>query len=269
MMGYAAQAVARGWHTFPVAPGGKTPMPGVKWGQAANNLMPVTLAWWTRWPNANIGIACKPSGLLVVDCDKPKSGTTDPTDGVDRLIALYADIGGNTVELFDTYSVRTGSGGLHLYYRWPEGVPASQSPLAPLVDIRGSGGEHGGYVLAAGSVTDKGPYTVEYDRTVANCPPTLVQLIREKARKPPPVPRAATRPATTPGGERHGGLVRIVADSPEGNRNAALHWAACCMRDDGAPVETAITTLGPPAEQAGLAYREIEATVRSAYRNQR
>ena len=30
-------------------------------------------AWWTKWPNANIGIRLQPSGLVVVDIDSPEA----------------------------------------------------------------------------------------------------------------------------------------------------------------------------------------------------
>ncbi|WP_443044077.1 bifunctional DNA primase/polymerase [Streptomyces sp. NBC_00322] len=78
----------------------------------------------------NIGIATGPSGLVVVDLDLPKHPDDTPpaewaipgvNNGADVLAVLcerhrqpYPD---------DTHTVRTWSGGTHLYFAAPEGTP--------------------------------------------------------------------------------------------------------------------------------------------------
>ena len=47
----------------------------------------------------------------------------------------------NSHRLPQTWTVRTASGGLHLYFRWPEQpIRNSASKIAPGIDVRGDGG---------------------------------------------------------------------------------------------------------------------------------
>jgi hypothetical protein len=86
-------------------------------------------AWWNRWPGANIGMPTgKRSGVFVLD-----------VDDLGALAELEAEIG----KLPATWTVRTPSGGLHLYFRHVEGVTNSPGALPDGIDVRGEGG----YVL--------------------------------------------------------------------------------------------------------------------------
>lgn len=111
-----------------------------------------TLAlWWgdTIGPR-NIGIACKPSGLLVVDED---------VDGALERFAAWAG-----AELPRTYRVRTARG-WHYYFLQPPGADlGNKAGLLESwgMDVRGGGTKEGGYVVAAGSVHESGHiYTAE------------------------------------------------------------------------------------------------------------
>ena len=65
-------------------------------------------AWWTKWPEANIGVICGPhSNLLVVDCDNAKAQE-------------YA-----FEHFIRTPLTVTTSRGFHLYYKWPKNTPIS------------------------------------------------------------------------------------------------------------------------------------------------
>lgn len=103
-------------------------------------------SWWQHWPGANLAIRTGPPGPLVVDIDAGKGG-------VASWAALLKEHG---LELHDTYQVRTGSGGLHLYYRWPASLQMGNSVgrLAPGIDIRAIGG----YVIAPPSRNQSGKY---------------------------------------------------------------------------------------------------------------
>jgi hypothetical protein len=285
LLGYAAQAVSRGFHVFPVQPGEKTPhkiVPDkpytIRWSEMATNDMRKVVEWWQYSPEANIGIAAKPSGLIVVDCDMPKRDyqlkdtpweymhdRLGPlVDGSDVLREMCSRFGDDYQRFERTYRVCTASLGLHLYYKWPDGVQASQaSPVPGLVDIRCNGGQRGGYVLGAGSVTAKGSYVAENDLPIAEAPPWLVELCREKPRPKPERPLFSQ-----PGHAGFGGLVEAVRTAQEGNRNGCLLWAARSMCEDGAPEEEAHNLLIPAAVEAGLSERESMATIRSAYRLQ-
>lgn len=262
-------ALNAGFHIFPVDPMGKTPArlyPNrpkeeapwtIKWSEWQTSDYGKCLDWWKSHPDCNIGVAVKPSSLLVVDCDIKDDG-----DGFDQYHDIVGRYGGSVYD-FDTYSVKTGGGGAHFYYRWPDNVQASQGSLDSHVDIRSNGGMRGGYVLAAGSITEKGPYAVENPAPVADCPPWLVELVREKPRPVQPF-----RQPPSGGKGNYSGLVSAVQYAPEGDRNACLLWAARSMCSDGATVEQAEETLSPAASIAGLHDREITATIRSAYRLQ-
>lgn len=101
-------------------------------------------SWWDQYPLANIGIATgEINGLLVIDVDvKHDQGKY----GDESLKALESELG----ELPETWVAITGSGGLHYYFRYPEGhdIRNSASQLAQDIDIRAQGG----YVVAPPSV---------------------------------------------------------------------------------------------------------------------
>lgn len=84
--------------------------------------------------------------------------------------------------------------------------------------------------------------------------------------QPPSLERqAAKRRVEGKTGGKTGGLIATVANTPEGNRNAALHWAACRAAEEGTLGETHDELLGAAIE-AGLTEREALATLHSAAR---
>jgi predicted P-loop ATPase len=114
---------------FSVFPVGEDKKPLIEWTKYQTQLPTEEEInnWWTQFPNANIGIAVgKISGIVVVDVDVYKGGSVDPFP--------------------KTYTVKTGSGGIQLYYKYLSGVRNSVNkyPQYPNVDIRGEGG----YVVA-------------------------------------------------------------------------------------------------------------------------
>jgi hypothetical protein len=253
-----------------------------QWGETATNDPNRVIEFWTRIdPNANIGVACKPSNLLVVDLDLAKEDYRLRGTEYEYLHDAYGPRI-NGVDLFDEmrfkadpddrsgcgYVVRTGSGGLHLYYPWPASWPriSQASPVKGLVDVRGNGGQYGGYVLAEGSRTAAGEYTVIDDLNMTLPPVWLRRLVAEK----PPAPKIR-RPQglRQPGALSHSGLVDSVRNAGEGNRNNALLWAARTMCEEHATENECLATLGPAASDAGLGDFEIERTIQSAYRVQR
>lgn len=284
MLDHALAALARGWHVFPVVEYGKEPHPiAGPWGQAATGDVRRVLDWWNRAPAANVGLAAKGSRLLIVDCDIAKTdmnlvGTpyahlhTEKrklrVDGFE-VLSVYASERGATASDFDTFTVRTRAGGLHLYYLWPENWPTAvqTSIVKGCVDTRTNGGQWGGYVLAPGSVVIAdgyaGRYDIERDLPIAYPPQWVRSLVAEKPRVVQPKSQFAQ-----PGSVSFGGLEASVRDAIPGNRNNALLWAARSMCSDGADMSEAEELLGKAAEQAGLDDFEITQTIRSAYRLQ-
>ena len=90
--------------------------------------------WWTKFPNAQIGIVTgEISNLTVVDIE---------SDGDFNLIKDQ------------TYKIKTGGGGIHLYFQFEKEFKNAVR-VFPSVDIRGTGG----YVVACPSVMQKGAYS--------------------------------------------------------------------------------------------------------------
>jgi hypothetical protein len=290
MLQHALAAQRRGLHIFPVARQAKVPHQAAgQWGETATNDLMQIITFWTQVdPQANIGVACKPSQLLVIDLDQAKEDWNLAKTEWAYLHEVYGPrVNGEALidemhfkltdgsdeadgEYTETYQVRTGSGGLHLYYRWPAHWPhiSQASPVKGVVDVRGNGGQYGGYVLAEGSVTGSGPYTPsETPGWPVKLPPAWIRkLVAEKPR-PPRVqaPYGIRQPSPV----SWSGLVESVRNAGEGNRNNALVWAARTMCEEGAPESEALNVLGPAAESAGLYGMEIERTIQSAYRTQR
>jgi hypothetical protein len=139
----------RGWHLFPVRAGDKRPAIRA-WQERATTNPDRLIAFYRDHPHHNAGVACGPSGLLVIDADMPKEPPAPgrPESGRMVLERLAGPRGG----LGPTYTVDTPSGGRHLYYRMPAGAGSDEPlgntarTLGPLLDTRGSGG----YVLAPG-----------------------------------------------------------------------------------------------------------------------
>jgi bifunctional DNA primase/polymerase-like protein/primase-like protein len=283
MLQWALKAQARGLWIFPVAPGAKVPHPAAgQWGETAtNDISQITYFWTQVDPKANVGIACKQSELLVVDLDRPKTdfklrgteweylheGYGPVVTGEELWDEMLFKLGGG--QPVDTYTVRTGSGGTHLYYQWPSWWPkiSQASPVKGVIDVRGNGGQYGGYVLAEGSVTESGPYYHLFNgHGPMLAPEWLRQLVAERPQQP-----AVRRPGgiRQPSAVSWSGLVDSVRHAGEGNRNNALLWAARAMCSDGAPESEAMSVLGDAAQDAGLPYFEIERTIQSAYRIQR
>lgn len=294
MLQHALKAQTRGLHIFPVAPGRKEPhrLAGYQdsagnfhgWGETATNDINQIIQFWTKVdPQASIGVACKPSELLVVDLDKAKKDWNlrdtewaymhdaygARVDGEDLWDEMAYKLGDDRPSDLMTYAVRTGSGGVHLYYRWPEswGQQSQASPVRGVVDVRGNGGQWGGYVLAEGSVTEAGPYV---SMGAHSGPQIAPHWIRQLVTPKPKIqaPRRMTG-IQQPRAVSWAGLVRTVQEAGEGNRNNALSYCARAMCTDGATEEECLRVLGPAAEAAGLGFREIERTIQSSYRIQR
>ena len=284
MLLHALAAVNRGFHIFPVTRNGKTPhqLAGA-WGETATNDPNRVIHFWTKIdPHANYGIACKPSSLLVVDLDVAKedfklrdtewaylhAAYGARVDGIDLLDEMEFKTSTEQGTATDTYTVRTGSGGLHLYFQWPQSWPriSQASPVKGLIDVRGNGGQWGGYVLGEGCRTEAGEYEQVRSQPISLPPQWIRQLVAEK----PPAPKIQ-RPKglRQPGALSWSGLAESVRNAGEGNRNNALVWAARTVCEEGGTENDAMASLGPAASDAGLGDTEIERTIQSAFRTQR
>jgi len=127
-------------------------------------------AWWEDYPDANVGIATGiESGIWVLDIDPGKDGIATLRDLVDERGPLPT-----------TRIIKTGSGGLHYYFTWPEFTVYNSSEwLGPGIDVRGKGGQ----VVAPPSISAKGSYELIADRHPTPAPDWLLEAVREHSRQ--------------------------------------------------------------------------------------
>jgi hypothetical protein len=274
----AVGAAERGWFVFPTRPGAKQPRPGLSWPDAATaDLARLALARWR--PDENYGIAAKPSRLVIIDLDKPKPGYELPhrwrhwqdepgiRDGWDVLAALAERAG---MPWPSTFTVLTPSGGAHLYHRAPAGRSIGNKPLGPMIDVRGGGEGNGGYVLGPGSVLNDRKYEVADGQDPQPLPAWIADLLDPPQRAPAAVsvPRGLSGRVAS----RLDGLIAAVLNATKGERNNALHWAACraaeMVTKHQLRVEQVHAALAEAALSAGLTDREAERTIASALRRE-
>jgi hypothetical protein len=152
--------------------------PTMTWSQFQKRRPPrEEVADWWSGDRARYGVGIltgSASGnIFVLDVDVGPG-----KDGDDSLRALQLAHD----DLPETAEVRTGGGGLHLYFRAPPGVAVvrnSASKLGPGLDIRGEGG----FVVAPPSVHASGqPYVWSWINTlaegIADAPAWLLDLVR-------------------------------------------------------------------------------------------
>lgn len=160
----------------------------------------------------------------------------------------------------------TDGQGLHLFFRTDAVIPCSTSLLADHVDIKGDGG----YVVGAPSIHPDGPiYIIVKDNPIAEAPRWLVDLAL-----PDEKPAAPELPAIVPFNENRKlraipGILSLVANAREGERNKIAFWAACRFAEmvDGGLITRryADELLMRGGASAGLSGKEILTTGRSAF----
>jgi RecA/RadA recombinase len=201
--------------------GGKHPLWGGWQNRGLRDERAVNEAWASR-PGANLGIVTgRASGVWVLDVD-PDNG------GDEKLAALVAAYG----TLPETWTVRTGSGGRHYYWRMPDfDFTTSRGQLPVGLDVRGNAGQ----VVAPPSYTLKGPYEVLVPAEAVDAPGWLLGMIRPSEREAGAGPGtyiwepgtavdagAADRGAVY-AASAVGALLAELAATPPGGRNQAAY----------------------------------------------
>jgi len=194
----ALQYADRGWRVFPITEGQKAPAKFKSWNTRATDNKDQILTWWKKWPDSNIGILTgEKSGIFVVDID-PKNGGD----------ASFADLLKDR-QFPNTSTVRTGSGGSHIFFRYPdEKLKTNRGFLGPGIDIC----SNGGYVVAAPSIHPNGTaYLWSNNHELNDAPQWLLDLLHSKECKPVDTE----------------GFITV------GTRNAELYKIACSLRGKG------------------------------------
>jgi P4 family phage/plasmid primase-like protien len=182
MKSAALDLAGRGLKVFPVTARGKEPLKGSAGHLEATDDPALIERLWRDNTYANIGVAAAVSGLYMIDVDmnpwKKKVGDV-------TWAALVAEHGH-----VETYTVRSWSGGLHYWYRMPEGMNLRNTTgtggstgrgLGKDIDTRGNG-----YVIAPPSVVyddgHSGVYSVEKDLPIADLPEWIIDMVRDVER---------------------------------------------------------------------------------------
>lgn len=124
-----------GWHVFPCRPApDKQPLTSHGFHDATTDEAAI-VAWWRRWPDAQVGIATGASGLAVVDLDVGAG-----KDGVAAFSVLEDEHGASGCGLIAS----TPRSGRHYYYAQPVDSRIGSTTGRDGIDTRGDGG----YVIA-------------------------------------------------------------------------------------------------------------------------
>lgn len=209
------------WYTFPLKANSKLPATPNGFKDAK-----------TEWPegtysNKNVGIRTGiESGIVVLDIDE-KSG------GYQSLERLEKELG----QLPKTYTVKTGGGGRHYYFKHPGEPVKNKVGLFKGIDLRGDGG----YVVGPGSTHESGSkYEVIDNAELAELPSWLSTAINQS--------KVIQIPTQLNTGVYKGTLSRstlefLVNGAEEGTWNATLFKATKDMQEQGWTLEEALEKL--------------------------
>lgn len=224
-----ALALARaGFRVFPLVPMGKRPALK-RFPVLASTDVKAIPEWWHdpvtyRVTDHNVGISTE--GLLVLDVDMK-----DGFDGEASI--LIWELRGWFLPR--TYTQRTPTGGVHVFFRAPYQVANSVRKIAPGIDVRGKGG----YVVGRGSATHRGEYTGDLTVPVAEAPQWLLSLVARAPLGPtrlvvPPLQGAALEQAKI----RAVTHLAVLPPAPAGQRDDLAYKAACKCRDVGLDLDS-------------------------------
>jgi hypothetical protein len=207
----ALDLAARGLRVFPIMPGTKRPYRHTRGFLDATDDAATIVALWTATPDAEIGLACAPSGVVVFDIDPRHGGERD-------------DLG----DIPDTWEVETPGGGGHVYFGCADDRLQVADTLSAGIDIKWHG-----YVLAPPSLHPNGGrycWVIGHspaDLPVASLPPELAARAADRLRV------GCDRLA------RDGAVLTLT----EGTRNVGLFKFACLLRRYGLEVPALTAAL--------------------------
>ena len=209
------------------------------WSEEASADREKIAAWWTRTPQANIGIPMgEKSGLVALDVDTRH-------DGDKSLADLTAKFG----ELPKTVRATTGSGGKHYIFRYTEALCLKNAVgFCDGLDVR----TQGGMIVAPPSMHVSGnAYRWDRDCSPFVCAAAeMPQWLAEEIRKVGTAYTAKKKTGTAAG----------VKKIKEGGRNNHLTSLAGALRRKGVGREGILATLRaenaerlePPLDEANL-----------------
>ncbi len=243
-----------GWPVFPCHPTGHQPLDTAKDEQGRGGFYLATLdqdqirRWWTRWPDAAIGLRTgEMSRVFVVDVDPRNGGDTNLEELEDKHGPMP-----HTVEC------ETGGGGRHLYVNWPkQGVRCSTGEIAPGIDIKGDGGY---VILPPSDHKSRNTYNWLFDQEPGECPiaDAPAWLLERIA-------------AGTGAGPKQVDDAPVIdrGKIPEGHRNNTLTRLGGYLRQvgmDAGEIKAALLTRNVSRCQPPLDVKEVERIAKSVSR---
>lgn len=220
----------RGLSVFPVSNETKTPL--VKWARLQDELPTIEeVKEWFSVNNRSIGVAMgRTSGLLLLDFDFAKHNESK----------IWYDK--NRERLPRTWSERTKSGGLHLYFKWTTALEQKQTNTTSIlekgVDTKG----HGGY----SKITPSEGYSwinAPHLTPLAVPPDWLVELLPAKGRI---IQKAMDG---TPNTGEDSWLTKALSNIKDGNRDTTITQIAGSLRARGYSPEDIFAILKGHADK--------------------
>jgi hypothetical protein len=255
---FAINLAHSGFHIFPLDVNSKLPAIKDYPNKATTDEVQVA-AWWNGRPK-NIGISTSHFGvseaLIVVDVDI-KSGKRGD------LSLLQLEMEG--FELPPTFTVKTPSGGTHLFYRVPKALKQGVDTLGLGLDTRSLGG----YVVGPGSIIDGREYTITNKSQIAPAPQWLIEKLGQAKE------RDTTSTEALPNIESDRAIQRAsqwlltapVAIEGKGG-DAETYKVAAHLKDLGCSADQALVLLVPWNERClpPWTQEELETKVRNAFK---
>jgi hypothetical protein len=250
--GAAAYACSRlGFRVFPLRADTGTPA-FTEWPERATTDVDVIREWYTGdFAVCGVGIATGPeSGVWVLDID------VKDADGYATLRDLTARHGGTVGDFTKTMTVRTPSGGAHVYFTWDAasategGVRNSSKQLAPGLDVRGIRGYVRAPEVGAYRLIERNGRKIT---TVTSAPEWLIPLCKKRrSASAEPMTNADVRVRMSARGQAWAKYeaaesVRKLARSAAGTRNDMLNRTAFRLG-------TLAALYGEPSEDAARAW---------------
>jgi len=207
----------QGFSVIPIRAGEKKPLIAWEDYQTRRATEKEIDAWWTKWPEANVGIVTgSVFGLVVIDLDS--------LGAKERLKELLPDY-----DLSAVPRSRTGRG-WQLYFKHPGTLVQNRAGVIPTLDVRGDGG----YVVAPPSVHPNGKiyrWEVPINGELPKLPVELFKLISSPA-------------SNGEGGYRERfDTAKALAGVLEGQRDETLFKLACRLRGADVPQDMAETLI--------------------------
>ena len=250
-----------GWRVFPVKPGAKSPSFS-NWQADATTNSDLIAQYWRPGTERNLGLIC--------------GERFDAWDIEAEHLARFSEwLYREQHVLPECPIASTGHGGVHLLTA-PAGVDGTRRLFLDGVHI-GELKSHGGFIVACPSEVTYPEGVGDYIWTylpprlaVPEAPDWLLALAQRPKTPRKMIPWRQVSLAPESDLEP---LLKSVRQTPEGDRNANLHWAANRACDDGVPFELALDRMLPaymeiigPGEIPSEREHEGRATIASAYK---